>query len=70
MRLITAAGRNGGYYDKQRLVFVAEANPLGRVLSEDRAGSPRQFTAGDGSAVLRASFHSAFRSATRRSSPS
>jgi apolipoprotein N-acyltransferase len=53
VRLVTAAGRNGGHYDKHRLVFVAEANPLRPAWSEEPPDSPHQFTAGDGSAVLR-----------------
>ena len=45
VRLITAAGRNGGHYDKHRLVVVAEANPLTPAWSETHgitlANSPR-----------------------------
>ena len=52
VRLITAAGRNGGYYDKQRLVFVAEANPLRRASAKSSDGDPEQFTAGDRAGVL------------------
>lgn len=52
VRLITAAGRNGGYYDKQRLVFVAEANPLRSASAESRDGDPVQFAAGDRAGVL------------------
>ncbi len=53
VRVITAAGRNGGHYDKQRLVFVAEANPLRRARSDQPDDNPRQFTAGDTPGVLR-----------------
>jgi apolipoprotein N-acyltransferase len=52
VRLITAAGRNGGYYDKQRLVFVAEANPLRSASAESPDGDPVQFTAGAEAGVL------------------
>lgn len=53
VRLITAAGRNGGYYDKQRLVLGAEANPFlpSRPAAENE--SPRQFSAGTAPAVLK-----------------
>src|SRR5207253_8146979 len=54
VRLITAAGRNGGYYDKQRLVLGAEANPL--AAATDAPGeSPRQVSAGSGPGVLQGS---------------
>jgi apolipoprotein N-acyltransferase len=51
-RLITAAGRNGGYYDKRRLVLFAEEKPL--ALSEHTGvnESPEEFSAGTGSGVL------------------
>jgi apolipoprotein N-acyltransferase len=52
VRLITAAGRNGGYYDKQRLVFVAETNPLEPASSSEPDDSPEQFAAGDQPGVL------------------
>ena len=52
IRLITAAGRNGGHYDKQRLVFVAETNPLRPASAEQPSDNPRQFAAGDGPGVL------------------
>jgi apolipoprotein N-acyltransferase len=52
-RLITAAGRNGGAYDKRRLVLFAEEKPL--VVADRNApnDSPEEFTAGSGSSVLR-----------------
>ena len=52
VRLITADGRNGGAYDKQRLVLLAEQKPFesNRATSAD---NPVQFTAGDGPGVLR-----------------
>jgi apolipoprotein N-acyltransferase len=52
-RLITAAGRNGGAYDKRRLVLFAEEKPF--VASDRRApnDSPEEFTAGSGPSVLR-----------------
>src|SRR6185436_5177820 len=51
-RLITAAGRNGGYYDKRRLVLFAEEKPL--AFSEHTAlnESPEEFSTGTGSGVL------------------
>jgi apolipoprotein N-acyltransferase len=52
VRLITAGGRNGGHYDKQRLVFVAETNPLRPAWTEQPSDNPRQFAAGDGPGVL------------------
>jgi apolipoprotein N-acyltransferase len=52
VQLITAAGHNGGHYDKQRLVFVAESNPLRAASSDDPGDNPHQFTAGDGAGVL------------------
>ncbi len=52
VRLITAAGRNGGHYDKQRLVFIAESNPLRPASLNDPTENPDQFTAGDGPGVL------------------
>jgi apolipoprotein N-acyltransferase len=53
VRLITAAGHDGGHYDKQRLVFVAETNPLRPAWSEQPSDNPRQFAAGEGPGVLR-----------------
>ena len=51
-RLITAAGRNGGHYDKRRLVLFAEQKPL-RLSGQGEANeSPEEFTAGTGSGVL------------------
>src|SRR5207253_527696 len=52
VRLITAAGRNGGAYDKRRLVLLAEHSPLGRDAGDAPADDPRQFSAGDGPGVL------------------
>jgi apolipoprotein N-acyltransferase len=52
VRLITAAGHNGGYYDKQRLVLIAESNPLRTESPNESVENPRQFTAGDGPGVL------------------
>jgi apolipoprotein N-acyltransferase len=51
VRLITAAGRYGGHYDKQRLVLFAETNPLGG-RDGSPSESPRRFSAGDGPGVL------------------
>jgi apolipoprotein N-acyltransferase len=52
VRLITAAGRNGDHYDKQRLVFIAERNPL-RSATAEPDDNPSQFAAGDGPGVVR-----------------
>ena len=52
VRLITAAGRSGGHYDKQRLVLLAEATPLLSTLPAGPDESPRQFSAGTGPGVL------------------
>ncbi len=53
VRLLTAAGRNGGYYDKQELVLVAEANPLHAAEASGPDEQPSQFTPGPGPGVLR-----------------
>jgi apolipoprotein N-acyltransferase len=52
VRLITATGHYGGHYDKQRLVLVAEANPLRPPSSDASIEDPREFTAGEGPGVL------------------
>ena len=52
-RLITAAGRNGGFYDKQRLVLFAEANPLRTPAPSAPDENPEQFTAGENPRPLR-----------------
>jgi apolipoprotein N-acyltransferase len=52
VQLITGAGRNGGHYDKQRLVVFAEANPLHPAPRGDPSENPGQFTAGGGPDVL------------------
>jgi apolipoprotein N-acyltransferase len=51
-RLITAAGRNGGHYDKRRLVLFAEEKPLAAAMGPALPESPEQFSAGAGSGVL------------------
>jgi apolipoprotein N-acyltransferase len=53
VRLITAGGRNGGYYDKQRLVPFAEKTPLVSPVRAQPMDSPREFSAGEASTVLR-----------------
>jgi apolipoprotein N-acyltransferase len=53
VRLITAAGRNGGAYDKQRLVLFAEHNPFTRDERAAPSENPRQFSAGDAPVILR-----------------
>jgi len=52
-RLITSEGRNGGFYDKQRLVLFAEANPLRSPAPSSPDENPEQFTAGQGTRLLR-----------------
>jgi len=52
VRLITAAGRNGGAYDKRRLVLLAEHNPLSHDAADTPADDPHQFSAGEGPGVL------------------
>jgi apolipoprotein N-acyltransferase len=53
IRLITSGGRNGGYYDKQRLLPFAEANPLSTPANTAPSNDPHVFTSGDGPGVLR-----------------
>jgi apolipoprotein N-acyltransferase len=52
-RLITASGRNGGHYDKRRLVLFAEEKPLAFAEHAEAEESPEEFSAGNGSGVLR-----------------
>jgi apolipoprotein N-acyltransferase len=52
VRLITAAGRNGGFYDKQHLVLFAEEKPLARYDTVAYDESPREFTPGASPGVL------------------
>ena len=52
VRLITAAGRNGGHYDKQHLVLFAEADPLSLPAEAEASESPRRFSAGSKPGVL------------------
>jgi len=52
IRLITGDGRNGGAYDKQRLVLLAEEKPFASH-STAPVDNPVEFTAGDGPGVLR-----------------
>jgi len=51
-RLITAGGRNGGYYDKRRLVLFAEEKPLARSSHAGPNDNPEEFSAGVASGVL------------------
>jgi len=53
VRLITAAGRYGGHYDKQRLVILAEADPFGTAPQSGPEENPTRFTAGREPGVLR-----------------
>jgi apolipoprotein N-acyltransferase len=52
VRLLTTDGRNGGYYDKQELVLVAEANPLLTAEAIGPDEQPLQFSRGHGPGVL------------------
>jgi len=52
-RLITAGGRNGGHYDKRRLLLFAEEKPFVAAASPaPNDGSPEAFSAGVGTGVL------------------
>lgn len=51
-RLIHPGGRDGGSYDKQRLVIFAEAPPLEGPVAAEASESPRAFTAGTAPGVL------------------
>ena len=51
-RLITADGRNGGYYDKRRLVLFAEEKPLAWAAHRAPNDSPEEFSSGAGTGVL------------------
>jgi apolipoprotein N-acyltransferase len=53
VRLLAAAGHYGGHYDKQRLVLVAEANPLRPAPPSGPDENPTGFTPGSGTGVLR-----------------
>ena len=53
LRLITASGRDGGHYDKQRLVLGAETNPFVSNVPAEADENPRQFSAGEGPGVLK-----------------
>jgi apolipoprotein N-acyltransferase len=52
VRLITADGRYGGHYDKQRLVLFAEAGLLADPTPSGPNPSPREFSAGHEPGVL------------------
>jgi apolipoprotein N-acyltransferase len=51
-RLIRADGRNGGHYDKRRLVLFAEEKPVGRRGMVDPNHTPEEFSPGNGPGVL------------------
>jgi apolipoprotein N-acyltransferase len=51
-QLITSQGRNGGHYDKRRLVVFAESTPLAPPAPAAPSESPRSFSAGRAPAVL------------------
>ncbi len=51
-RLLHPGGRDGGSYDKQRLVLFAETPPLEGPVATDQSESPRAFTAGRRPGVL------------------
>jgi apolipoprotein N-acyltransferase len=52
VRLITPEGRNGGHYDKQRLVLFAEETPFAATPEAGPSEDPRQFSRGSGPGVL------------------
>ena len=52
-RLITAGGRNGGHYDKQRLLLFAEEKPLLPVVTHAPNDTPEEFSPGVKNGVLR-----------------
>lgn len=54
VRLITADGRYGGHYDKQRLVVFAEAGLLADPIASGSNPSPREFSAGHEPGILSA----------------
>jgi len=51
-RLITRAGRNGGHYDKRRLVLFAEEKPFVSAARRAPNDSPEEFSPGLESGVL------------------
>src|SRR5262249_26852967 len=51
-RLLTASGRNGGHYDKRRLVLFAEEKPLAPSAAM-ASESPEQFSPGTAPGLLR-----------------
>ena len=53
IRLITREGRNGGYYDKQHLVLVAERGILDASTPPAPSESPRHFSAGTEPGILK-----------------
>lgn len=53
IRLVTHEGRNGGYYDKQHLVLVAERGILASSTPPGPTESPRQFSAGTEAGILK-----------------
>ncbi|HXJ37477.1 MAG TPA: apolipoprotein N-acyltransferase [Candidatus Eisenbacteria bacterium] len=52
VRLITASGRNGGHYDKRRLVLFAEEKPFTPRADGDPNRDPDAFASGTGPGVL------------------
>jgi apolipoprotein N-acyltransferase len=53
IRLITHDGRNGGHYDKQHLVLLAERGFLAGPPPAEISDSPRRFSAGTDAGVLK-----------------
>ena len=51
-RLITAAGQNGGHYDKRHLVLFAERRPFQAPAPGGLSENPEEFTAGTEPGVL------------------
>lgn len=52
VRLLTRDGRNGGHYDKQRLVLFAESRPFDGAAAPEPSENPERFTAGTEPGVL------------------
>ncbi len=52
VRLITASGRNGGHYDKRRLVLFAEEKPFTSSADAEPNQNPDEFATGSAPGVL------------------
>jgi apolipoprotein N-acyltransferase len=52
VRLVTASGRDGGHYDKRRLVWFAETNPLAPASASAASDDSQPFASGREPGVL------------------